>query len=185
MPLIYNIRQDPFERTPSINAETLNNQGGGYMNDFYGREFWRFVLVQQRVADLAKTAIEYAADAGPSQLQSRSRQGAGRGGNQEPRGAIGELNMHGWPMKPPVRCQSGLVQRTSTARGCCRTSKKSHSSWWPARYSLWSASARVTINKPRPLHLSERKVLAPFRCSAALPSAPDLEKRTPFVSPIR
>ena len=29
------------------------------MNDFYGREFWRFVLVQQRVADLAKTAIEY------------------------------------------------------------------------------------------------------------------------------
>ena len=32
MPLIYNIRQDPFERTPSINAETLNNMGGGYMN---------------------------------------------------------------------------------------------------------------------------------------------------------
>jgi hypothetical protein len=57
--LIYNIRQDPFERTPSINAETLNNLGGGYMNDFYAREFWRFVLVQQRVADLAKTAIEY------------------------------------------------------------------------------------------------------------------------------
>ena len=59
MPLVYNIRQDPFERTPSINAETLNNLGGGYMNDFYAREFWRFVLVQQRVADLAKTAIEY------------------------------------------------------------------------------------------------------------------------------
>ena len=35
MPLIYNIRQDPFERTPSINGETLNNLGGGYMNDFY------------------------------------------------------------------------------------------------------------------------------------------------------
>ena len=29
------------------------------MNDFYAREFWRFVLVQQRVAELAKTAIEY------------------------------------------------------------------------------------------------------------------------------
>lgn len=59
MPLIYNIRQDPFERTPSINGETLNNLGGGYMNDFYAREFWRFVLVQQRVAELAKTAIEF------------------------------------------------------------------------------------------------------------------------------
>jgi arylsulfatase len=33
--------------------------GGGYMNDFYAREFWRFVLVQQRVAALAETAINY------------------------------------------------------------------------------------------------------------------------------
>ncbi len=59
MPTIVNLRQDPFERTPSIRGETLNNIGGGYMNDFYAREFWRFVLVQQRVADLAKTAIDY------------------------------------------------------------------------------------------------------------------------------
>jgi arylsulfatase len=33
--------------------------GGGYMNDFYAREFWRFVLVQQKVAELATTAIAY------------------------------------------------------------------------------------------------------------------------------
>ena len=33
--------------------------GGGYMNDFYAREFWRFVLVQQKVGTLAQTAIEY------------------------------------------------------------------------------------------------------------------------------
>ena len=59
MPLIYNIRQDPLERTPSINAETLNNLGGGYKNDFYAREFWRFVSVQQKVAELAKTAIDF------------------------------------------------------------------------------------------------------------------------------
>ncbi len=59
MPLIYNIRQDPFERTPSIFGESLNDLGGGYMNDFYAREFWRFVLVQQTVATLAKTAIEF------------------------------------------------------------------------------------------------------------------------------
>jgi arylsulfatase A-like enzyme len=59
MPGMVNIRQDPFERTPSINSENLNNLGGGYMNDFYAREFWRFVLVQQKVAELAKTAIDY------------------------------------------------------------------------------------------------------------------------------
>jgi len=59
MPGIINIRQDPFERTPSINQENLNNMGGGYMNDFYAREFWRFVMVQEKVADLAKTAIEF------------------------------------------------------------------------------------------------------------------------------
>jgi arylsulfatase A-like enzyme len=59
MPMIINVRQDPFERTPSIRSENLNEQGGGYMNDFYAREFWRFVLVQQTVAELAKTAIDY------------------------------------------------------------------------------------------------------------------------------
>ena len=29
------------------------------MNDFYAREFWRFVSVQQSVAALAETAIQY------------------------------------------------------------------------------------------------------------------------------
>ncbi len=59
MPLMVNIRQDPFERTPSINGESLNDLGGGYMNEFYAREFWRFVLVQQKVAALAATAVDY------------------------------------------------------------------------------------------------------------------------------
>ncbi|MCI0366123.1 MAG: arylsulfatase [Phycisphaerales bacterium] len=59
MPLMVNIRQDPFERTPSIGEESLNNMGGGYMNDFYAREFWRFVMVQQYVGKLAKTALDY------------------------------------------------------------------------------------------------------------------------------
>jgi arylsulfatase A-like enzyme len=59
MPTIVNLRQDPFERTPSIRGESVNDEGGGYMNEFYAREFWRFVMVQQAVADLAKTAIEF------------------------------------------------------------------------------------------------------------------------------
>lgn len=59
MPTIVNLRQDPFERTPSLRGESLNNMGGGYMNDFYAREFWRFVSVQKMVEELAKTAIEY------------------------------------------------------------------------------------------------------------------------------
>jgi arylsulfatase len=59
MPSIVNLRQDPFERTPAIRGESLNDSGGGYTNGFYAREFWRFVLVQQRVAELARTAIDY------------------------------------------------------------------------------------------------------------------------------
>ena len=59
MPTIVNLRQDPFERTPSVRGETVNDLGGGYMNDFYAREFWRFVLVQQKVSDLAETAVNY------------------------------------------------------------------------------------------------------------------------------
>src|SRR5215469_1222773 len=59
MPAIVNIRQDPFERTPSLRGESLNDSGGGYLNDFMAREFWRFVVVQKAVADLAQTAIEF------------------------------------------------------------------------------------------------------------------------------
>jgi len=39
--------------------QSLNDMGGGYMNDFMAREFWRFVLVQQQVGKLAETAINY------------------------------------------------------------------------------------------------------------------------------
>jgi arylsulfatase len=59
MPVMVNIRQDPFERTPSIRGQSPNNSAFGYGNDFFAREFWRFVLVQQVVAKLASTAINY------------------------------------------------------------------------------------------------------------------------------
>jgi arylsulfatase A-like enzyme len=59
MPTIVNIRQDPFERTPSTRGQSMNDLGGGYMNDFYAREFWRFVLVQQTVGELVQTAVDY------------------------------------------------------------------------------------------------------------------------------
>jgi arylsulfatase A-like enzyme len=59
MPVIVNLGQDPFERTPYLRGESLNNAGGAYLNDFYAREFWRFVLVQEYVAQLAQTAIKF------------------------------------------------------------------------------------------------------------------------------
>ena len=59
MPTMVNIRQDPFERTPMIRGETFNTGAGGYINGFYAREFWRFVMVQQYVGKLAETAIDY------------------------------------------------------------------------------------------------------------------------------
>ena len=59
MPTMVNIRQDPFERTPMVRGETFNTGAGGYINGFYAREFWRFVMVQEYVGKLAKTAIDY------------------------------------------------------------------------------------------------------------------------------
>ncbi|KRQ98522.1 arylsulfatase [Bradyrhizobium jicamae] len=59
MPSMVNIRQDPFERTPFIRGESSNTGAFGYGNDFFAREFWRFVLVQEYVGKLAQTAIEY------------------------------------------------------------------------------------------------------------------------------
>lgn len=59
MPTIYSLRQDPFERTPVLQGQTIVNGAPSYVNDFFAREFWRFVLVQQQVAKLAETAIDY------------------------------------------------------------------------------------------------------------------------------
>jgi len=59
MPTITNIRQDPFERTSTLRGETTNTGAFGYGNDFYAREFWRFVVVQQVVAKAAQSAIDY------------------------------------------------------------------------------------------------------------------------------
>jgi arylsulfatase len=86
MPLLINIRQDPFERTPSIRGESSNASAFGYGNDFYAREFWRFVMVQQYVAKLAETAINYPPmqnpasfnlDAVKKQIEARMRQHEG------------------------------------------------------------------------------------------------------------
>jgi len=59
MPMITNLRWDPFERLAPLRGETINDSAPAYMNDFMAREFWRFVSVQQAVVKLAQTAIEY------------------------------------------------------------------------------------------------------------------------------
>ena len=56
MPILENIKQDPFERLPVSN---VLEGSPAYFNDFYAREFWRFVYVQQKVGELAQTAIEF------------------------------------------------------------------------------------------------------------------------------
>ena len=56
-PVLTNLRLDPFERLDFPANGTLN----GSQNYFtwFQYEFWRFVFVQQQVAKLAMTAIEY------------------------------------------------------------------------------------------------------------------------------
>jgi arylsulfatase A-like enzyme len=59
MPMLVNLRQDPFERTPMLLGETSATGAWGYGNDFFGREAWRFVAVQQAAMKLATTAVDY------------------------------------------------------------------------------------------------------------------------------
>ena len=44
---------------PARAARAQTTWRGGYMNDFYAREFWRFVAVQREVGKLAQTAIDF------------------------------------------------------------------------------------------------------------------------------
>ena len=59
MPSITNLRQDPFERFSTLRGESALTGAWGYGMDFMAREFWRFVVVQKAVAQLALTAIDY------------------------------------------------------------------------------------------------------------------------------
>lgn len=56
MPIIHNLRRDPFERYADKNWAVGSSD---YMMSFFAREFWRFAFVQKSVAELAKTAIEF------------------------------------------------------------------------------------------------------------------------------
>ncbi len=56
MPVITNLRRDPFERYSDTNWGVGSTD---YMMSFYAREFWRFTFVQQQVGELARTALEF------------------------------------------------------------------------------------------------------------------------------
>ena len=57
VPYLTNLRLDPFERTGW--PEDGTKQGSQQYFDWFKFEFWRFVFVQQQVAKLAQTAIEF------------------------------------------------------------------------------------------------------------------------------
>lgn len=55
-PILTNLRLDPFERTGMYNGK--NDGSLGYYN-WFAYEFWRFVFVQDEVAKVAQTFLEY------------------------------------------------------------------------------------------------------------------------------
>jgi arylsulfatase len=55
-PILVNRRLDPFERTGMYNGK--DNSSIAYYN-WFAFQFWRFVFVQQEVAKVAQTAIEF------------------------------------------------------------------------------------------------------------------------------
>ena len=57
VPYLTNLRLDPFERTGWPGNGTKD--GAQQYFDWFKFEFWRFVFVQQQVAKLAQTAIEF------------------------------------------------------------------------------------------------------------------------------
>jgi arylsulfatase len=57
VPIITNLRLDPFERTGWPDSGT--KVGSQNYFSWFQYEFWRFVFVQQQVEKLAQTAIEF------------------------------------------------------------------------------------------------------------------------------
>jgi len=59
MPVLTNLRLDPFEHTGWPGASPDANLGSYAYWEWFKYEFWRFVFVQKQVAELAQTAVEY------------------------------------------------------------------------------------------------------------------------------
>ena len=83
------------------------------MNDFYAREFWRFVLVQQKVAELAKTAIDYPPMQDPASfnldaVKSRSTRSSGASEASDGLSSSSTTDGHG---------RASIVGRPSTQGG--------------------------------------------------------------------
>ena len=57
VPVLTNLRLDPFERTGWPDNGT--KEGAQQYFDWFKYEFWRFVFVQQKVEELAMTAVEF------------------------------------------------------------------------------------------------------------------------------
>jgi arylsulfatase A-like enzyme len=85
-PSLTNLRIDPFERFGNPRNGTLDG-AQGYFNEWFMYEFWRFVFVQQQVAKLAMSAIEYPPlqkgasfnlDAVKAKIEEAMRQHAGQ-----------------------------------------------------------------------------------------------------------
>ena len=55
-PILVNLRLDPFERTGMYNGK---DGGSIAYYDWFEYEFWRFVFVQQVVAEAAGTFVEF------------------------------------------------------------------------------------------------------------------------------
>jgi arylsulfatase A-like enzyme len=84
VPIVSNLRLDPFERLDFPNG-TIN--GSQQYFNWFEFEFWRFVFVQQEVGKLAMTALEYppmqkgasfGLDAVKAQIEEAARKHAGQ-----------------------------------------------------------------------------------------------------------
>jgi hypothetical protein len=97
-----NIRQDPFERTPSIGGQSLNDLGVGYMNDFFAREFLAVRSCPTVRGETRRNCDQLPADAGSGVLQPGCGEKADRRGDQEQAGTVDGESLAGGSKVPPA-----------------------------------------------------------------------------------
>ena len=119
VPVLTNLRLDPFERTGWPENGTKN--GSQEYFAWFQYEFWRFVFVQQQVGKLAMTAIEYPAHAEGRKLQPRCRESEDRGSHEGPATVV-ELSI--WRAARKGRPPSCRQSSKYMAQGVAETKAK-------------------------------------------------------------
>ena len=149
-PTLTNLRLDPFERLGCPENGTLN--GAQNYFSWFQYEFWRFVFVQQEVAKLAMTAIEYPPMQKGASFNLECRESEDRGSHEGTPTVMKSSTGQGLPTRS--FCLEVGLRLTARSNAASVSQRHPTSQAGPTRFRSGPAQARRVYHWTEPAECS-------------------------------